>query len=119
MEAQLTNLKELLIEQIGIHEALKANLISEAEQDGELDGAMLLHLQREKNRKVREIRTLESRRLQLVEEIAAAWSVPPKELTLRKILPRAPQPLDMQLEDCHMSQRDGECREQGRIPQHS
>ena len=101
MEIKLTRLKELLIEAIEIHEALKSDLQSEAEQDGKLDGAALIHLQREKNRKAREIRVIENQRIQLVEEIAADWNLPPKDLTLRRIIPRTPQPLDEQLAACH------------------
>lgn len=101
VETKLTHLKELLIEEIEIHDALKSDLQSEAEQDGKLDGATLIHLQREKNRRVREIQVIENRRIQLVEEIAAGWGLPPKELTLRKIIPRTPQPLDEQLATCH------------------
>lgn len=97
----MTHLKELLIEEIGIHEALKQDLQSEAERDGTLDGATLLNLQQQKQRKVREIQIIENRRVQLVEEIAAAWGEPLQELTLRKIIPRAPQPLDGQLAECH------------------
>lgn len=101
METKLTHLKELLIEEIEIHEALKSDLQSEADQDGKLDGATLIHLQREKNRKAREIQAIESKRIQRVEEIAACWSLLPKELTLRRIIPRTPQPLNEQLAACH------------------
>ncbi len=101
VEFKLTHLKELLIEEIKIHQALKSDLQSEAEQDGKLDGAALIHLQREKNQKAREIQVMESQRIQLVEEIAAGWSLPPKELTLRRIIPRTPKPLDEQLAACH------------------
>lgn len=101
MEAKLTSLKEILIEEIGIHEALKTDLQNESDQDGKLDGAALIGLQQEKNRKAREIQALETRRMQLVEEIAAAWDQPPADLTLRKIIPRAPSPLGGQLEECY------------------
>lgn len=101
METKLTQLKELLIEEIKIHQALKSDLQSEAEQDGKLDGAALIHLQREKNHKAREIQAMEGQRIQLVEDIAADWGLPPKELTLRRIIPRTPQPLDEQLATCH------------------
>lgn len=101
VEAKLTDLKDILIEEIEIHESLKTDLQNESDQDGKLNGAALITLQREKNRKAREIKALESRRIKLVEDIAAAWGHPPADLTLRKIIPRAPGPLGGELEDCH------------------
>lgn len=101
METRLTHLNQLLLEEISIHEALKSDLRSEAEQDGKMDGATLLSIQKEKNRKAREIKILENKRIQLVEEIAAAWGESVQELTLRKIIPRAPKPLNEELSACH------------------
>lgn len=101
METKLTQLNQLLLEEISIHEALKSDLQTEAEQDGKMDGATLLGIQKEKNRRAREIKTLENKRIQLVEEIAAGWGESVQELTLRKIIPRAPKPLNEELSACH------------------
>ena len=101
MEARLTNLKDLLVEEIEIHEALKNELQQEAALDGEMNGAALLKVQQGKIRKVREIQTLEIQRMQVVDELASAWNVAPGELTLRKIIPRAPAELGERLGECH------------------
>ena len=101
MDTKLTLLREMLVQEIEIHEALKSDLLAEAEQDGKLDGTTFVNLQRDKNVKAREIQIIENKRIQLVEEIASAWGESLKELTLRKIIPRAPRPLNEQLTECH------------------
>ncbi len=90
MEEKLNQLDALLLQEVALHESLCAELEKEAAGDGQLDGAALLRLQRNKNQTVREIQELEAERLVLVEAIAAAWSEDAAELTLRRIVPRAP-----------------------------
>ncbi len=101
MDEKLTHLNDLLREQIALHQALERELLTEAEQDGRLDGATLLTLQRNKQKHLREIHALEQQRLALVDELAAAWGEAPAELTLRRIVPRAPEPLAETLAQCH------------------
>ncbi len=101
VEAKLKDLNQLLMEEIEIHEALKIELQQEAARDGELNGADLLKLQQGKIRKMREIQGLELKRMQLVDELAAAWNEDPAELTLRRIVPRASAEIGERLAACH------------------
>jgi len=101
VEAKLTHLNNLLLEEIALHEALERELQEEAAKDGRLDGATLLALQRNKHKHARQIRELEHERLGVVEALATAWGELPAELTLRRIIPRAPEPLATTLAECH------------------
>lgn len=101
MEAQLNKLKDFLAEEIAIHDALKGDLRHEAEQDGKMNGAELLRLQRQKNQQVGKLRELELLRIKLVRELAGAWGEDPDGLTLKRIIPRASPPLAGELLKCH------------------
>jgi hypothetical protein len=101
VDAKLTHLYDLLLEEIALHEALEAELEAEAAKDGQIDGATLLSIQSKKNQQVRKIQSLELQRMALVEEIATSWSEEPAELTLRRIISRAPAEVAGNLARCH------------------
>lgn len=103
MEDKLKALSTLLREEVALHEALKADLDQEVEQDGKMDGSELLRLQQHKNALVRRINEVEQDRMAIVKALARGWNEPPEALTLRRIIPRAPDALGEELKGSYTS----------------
>jgi hypothetical protein len=95
---KLMTLSALLQEEVALHEALKGELDHEAKQDGALDGPAVLRTQQRKLQTVRRIQDLEAKRIALIKDLARDWQEPPEELTLRRIIPRAPQAIGAELQ---------------------
>lgn len=91
MHDLLTDLKNLLTDEVALHERLRGDLTRELEQDGEISGADYLKLQQRKYYWVNQIESIESRRIGHVEALARDWDVEPRALTLRTIIARAPE----------------------------
>ena len=103
MEEKLKELSTLLQEEVSLHEALKADLDREVSEDGKLDGSELLRLQQHKNALVRRINELEQDRMGVVKTLARGWNEPPEALTLRRIIPKAPDALGEELKGSYVS----------------
>ncbi len=103
MEEKLKELSALLRDEVSLHEALKADLDLEIQQDGKLDGSALLRLQQHKHALVRRIQELEQDRMGLVKALARGWSEPTEALTLRRIIPRSPEPVGQELQTSYES----------------
>jgi flagellar biosynthesis/type III secretory pathway chaperone len=103
VDDKLKALSALLRDEVGLHEALKADLDHEARLDGKLDGGEVLRLQQHKQGLVRRIQELEQDRIGLVNALARGWSEPAEALTLRRIIPLAPEPLSQELKDSYAS----------------
>lgn len=103
MEDKLKELSALLREEVSLHEALKADLDQEVAQDGKLNGGDLLRLQQHKHALVRRINELEQDRMAVVKALSRAWNEPPESLTLRRIIPRAPDGIGEELKDSYTS----------------
>lgn len=101
MEDKLKELSALLQEEVSLHEALKADLDLEVSQDGKTSGSDLLRLQQHKHALVRRINELEQDRMEVVKALARAWHQAPEALTLRRIIPRAPEPVGEELKDSY------------------
>ncbi len=101
MEEKLNRLRDLLEQEIALHEALKKELQHEAERDGQMDGLSLLQVQQTKHRKAREIQHAEQQRIALVGELAALWSEEIESLTLNRIIELSPAEMGPLLRECH------------------
>ena len=101
MEDKLTKLKEILLEELSLHESLREDLHDEAEQDGQMDSKALLQIQHRKSHKANSLQSLEHNRTAIVNQLAAHWGLDPDSLTLRDIIPRAPHGLAVELRECH------------------
>ena len=103
MDDKLRELSTLLQEEVTLHTALKADLDREVAEDGKLDGGELLRLQQHKNALVRRINELEQDRMGVVKALARGWNEPPEALTLRRIIPKAPDELGEELKGSYIS----------------
>lgn len=101
MEQLLNELKALLEEEVGLHEGLRSDLAFEAEHDGSLSATDFLRLQQRKYYWINQIEGIEARRMEQVRTLADAWQVEPRQLTLREIMARAPEPLDGEFQGYH------------------
>jgi len=101
VENKLNQLKDILREEISLHESLRSDLEQEAEEDGKLDSKTLLQLQHRKNHKADSLQHLEQNRTAIVRELAGHWGIDPDGLTLRQIISRVPDPLAKELQECH------------------
>jgi FlgN protein len=98
---KLTDLIALLQEEVSLHSALKADLDQEVAQDGKLSSGDMLRLQQHKHAIVRRIQELEHDRMALVKTLAKDWSEPAEALTLRRIIPRAPESIGLALKESY------------------
>lgn len=103
MEEKLRQLSALLQEEVSLHEALKSDLDLEVQQDGKVSGSELVRLQQHKYGLVHRIQELEQERMAIVKALARGWSEAPEALTLRAIIPRAPETLGQALKDSYSS----------------
>lgn len=101
MDEKLKELSALLRDEVSLHEALKADLDLEIQQDGKINGSELLRLQQHKHALARRIQELEQDRISVVKALAHGWSEPAEALTLRRIIPRSPEPVGQELQDSY------------------
>lgn len=99
-ETLLNELTALLRDEMALHEGLRDELRFEAAHDGRLDGRSLLALQQRKVNWVSRIESLEGRRMNKVGELARSWGEPSEQLTLSRIIERAPAHDSEGLQDC-------------------
>lgn len=105
MDNLLNELNALLGDEVALHEELRADLAFEAERDGELPSAEFLRLQQRKYHWVNLIEGLEARRMEQVRTLAGQWQVDARELTLREIIARVPEPLGEAFREHHTALR--------------
>jgi flagellar biosynthesis/type III secretory pathway chaperone len=103
VDDKLQQLSALLQEEVSLHEALKSDLDLEVQQDGKVSGSELLRLQQHKYALVHRIQELEHERMAIVKALARAWSEPAEALTLRTIIPRAPEMVGQALKESYAS----------------
>lgn len=100
MDALLNHLGDILSNEVQLHEELLAVLQEEAESIGQVSPSTLLHLQSIKQHISHKITNLETRRTTVVQELAKAWNVDFKTLTLRKIIVQTPEEIGQHLQQC-------------------
>lgn len=101
MADPLRDLLEILQAEIREHEALERELEQEAVLDGMISAEALMRIQTRKNERVHAIGGLEERRMAIVAALAGEWNEPAAELTLRRIIARAPQTWGPPLQHCY------------------
>jgi flagellar biosynthesis/type III secretory pathway chaperone len=101
VDEKLRELSALLRDEVSLYEALKADLDYELQQDGKLDGSEMLRLQQRKQAQLRRIQELEQDRIGVVKALAKVWNEAPGTLTLRRIIPKAPEAVGTELQERH------------------
>ncbi|MBI3992742.1 MAG: flagellar export chaperone FlgN [Candidatus Lambdaproteobacteria bacterium] len=88
MDELLTNLRDILQDEVTLHASLRQQLAREAEQDGELNAGDLVRVQLLKHECLEQILRVETRREALVSALSEAWGEETAQLTLRRIVAR-------------------------------
>ncbi|MBF0286392.1 MAG: flagellar export chaperone FlgN [SAR324 cluster bacterium] len=101
MKTLLTSLIQILSYEVELHEELGMVLQEESKGIGRIAASELLLLQSAKQQISRKISTMETRRIEVVQDIAAQWRMNPKELTLSKIILQAPHEIGESLQHCY------------------
>lgn len=106
MNEYLTRLRDLLQEEVELHDTLRRELAQEAESDGEMSAGTLLRIQVNKNQCAQRIQHLEEQRISIVRHIEVRHTEtnpgqPGAGLTLKQIIPLADEALGQELKDCH------------------
>lgn len=105
MDELLNKLRDLLRDEITLHESLRQLLARESEEDGEMTSTVLVGVQAKKLECLEQIQHLESLRLSLVQSLADEWGERAEDLTLRKIAAKADSELAEDFLDCHAELR--------------
>ncbi|MBF0280155.1 MAG: flagellar protein FlgN [SAR324 cluster bacterium] len=103
MDALLADLSEVLSHQVKLHEELLAVLQDESVSIGQVAPSKLLLLQSAKQQIAHKIAAIETRRIGIVHDIAGAWEIDSKELTLSQIIARVSEEVASILEECFTS----------------
>ena len=88
MDELLTNLHDILQDEVTLHAALRQQLVREAEQDGDMNAGTVVSVQLHKHECLEQILRVETRREELVSALAEAWGEAAAQLTLRRIIAR-------------------------------
>jgi hypothetical protein len=102
----LTTLRDLLQEEVELHDTLRRELEQEAESDGDMSAGTLLRIQVTKNQCAQRIQYLEEQRISVVRNIETNQGRSGAGLTLKQIIPLADEALGQELKDCHQHLQD-------------
>ena len=100
METFLSNLVDILNEEIALHEELLRLFEEETRNVGQISGSALLRIQSSKMRCSRKIVRFEQQRMEVVEKLAVFWEIEGVPLTLSMIIAKVPQDFSSSLQTC-------------------
>jgi len=82
----IANLQQILLAELSQYQQLRDLLHQEVESLGNISGAALLHIHRQKTQITHKVKELEKQRIEVVTALSVEWDKPYSELSLRAII---------------------------------